>query len=117
MRRVALLLLFATSLSAQTPDPASIRGSVADAIGAKVLGAAVTLENLTTGAHRATRTDARGAYVFAAVPVSGSYRIRIAHGGFADVMRGPFVLRAGETATFDAVLAPTDVSESMTVYA
>jgi outer membrane receptor protein involved in Fe transport len=116
MRRVALLLLFATSLSAQTTDTASIRGSVADAIGAKVLGAAVTLENLTTGAHRATTTDARGAYVFAAVPVSGSYRIRIAHGGFADVMRGPFVLRAGETATFDAVLAPTDVSESMTVY-
>ena len=57
MRKFALLLLFATSLAAQTTDTASIRGSVADAAGAKLAGAAVALENLSTGAHRQTATD------------------------------------------------------------
>src|SRR5438067_11533555 len=104
LRRLALLLLFATSLAAQTTDTASIRGSVADPSGARLAGATVTLDNLTTGAHRQAVTDGRGEYTFGAVPVSGSYRLRIARGGFVDVARGPFALRAGETATFDAVL-------------
>jgi outer membrane receptor protein involved in Fe transport len=110
MRKFALLLLFATSLVAQTTDTASVRGSVADASGGRLSGVTVTLENITTGARRESVADARGEYQFGAVSVSGTYRLTV-----RDVVRGPFALRAGETATFDAVLNAT-VSENVTVY-
>jgi outer membrane receptor protein involved in Fe transport len=116
LRIFAALLLLATALTAQTTDTASIRGTVTDPAGAAVAGAVVTLDNLATGAHRTARSDAHGEYVFAALPVTGSYRIRISGSGFAEATNGPFTLRGGETATFRNTLNAQAVSEAVTVY-
>jgi outer membrane receptor protein involved in Fe transport len=114
--RILLALLLAPALIAQTTDTASIRGTVADAAGARVAAAAVALENIAAGTHRETTTNERGEYTFGAVPVTGNYRLRITKNGFADVTRGPFALRAGETATFDATLDAGAINESVTVF-
>lgn len=109
-------LLIASALIAQTTDTASIRGSVLDSNGAAVAGATITIENLATGGHRSVQSDLRGEYTFGALPITGSYRLRIAGSGFAEVTNGPFVLRAGETATFRTTLSAEAVTENVTVY-
>ena len=106
-----LAFLFAPALIAQTTDTASIRGNVSDAAGARVVAATVTLEDIGSGARRQTTSDDRGHYTFGAVPVSGTYRLRVAKTGFAEVTKGPFALRAGETATLDATLTAEAVSD------
>ena len=111
-----LLLLTATALIAQTTDTASIRGSVVDANGAAVSGAAITLDNLATGAHRTAQSDAHGGYTFGALPANGTYRIHIAGSGFAETVNGPFTLRGGETATFRTTINAQPVSENVTVF-
>jgi len=112
----ALLLLFAAALAAQTSDTAAIRGTVTDRSGAKIAGAHVTLENLQTGAQREATTNTAGEYTLGTLPVSGSYRLLVAKSGFGDAARGPFVLRAGETATILTRLDVEAASASMTVY-
>ncbi|HKR64403.1 MAG TPA: TonB-dependent receptor [Thermoanaerobaculia bacterium] len=112
-----IALTFLTlNLFAQTTDTASVRGAVSDAAGARVSAATITLENIDTGVRRETTSDARGEYSFGTVPVTGTWRIRIAKSGFADSTHGPFTLRAGETATLNAIMNAETVSQSVTVF-
>jgi outer membrane receptor protein involved in Fe transport len=108
--------LCAAAAFAQTNDTASVRGSVADAAGAHVAGASVTLENVSNGANRSTATDSHGEFTFGGVPVAGTYRLRVAKAGFAEAARGPFNVRTNETATFDVKIAVEAVSEAVMVY-
>ncbi|HEX3582211.1 MAG TPA: TonB-dependent receptor, partial [Thermoanaerobaculia bacterium] len=110
------VLLLAAAASAQSTDTASIRGSVTDAAGARVAGATVTLENLSSGTRRTTASDSKGDFAFGAIPVAGTYRLRVAKEGFAETAQGPFSLRTNETATFQVKVAPEAVSEAVTVY-
>ena len=117
MRRLMSLLLLCTmagAVAAQSADTASVRGRVTDATGAPLAGVTATLEQTNTGSTRTATTNTAGDYTFGAVPVTGSYTMKFALGGFGDTSQGPFVLRAGETATLDARLAP-QVSEVVTV--
>jgi outer membrane receptor for ferrienterochelin and colicin len=114
--RMLMALLLAPALMAQTTDTASIRGTVADATGAKVAAASVTLENIASGAKREATTNDRGEYTIGTIPVTGTYRLRVSKAGFGDMTRGPFELRAGETAMIDATLNAGAVSENVTVY-
>src|ERR1041385_3918074 len=109
-------LLLAAAAFAQSTDTASIRGSVTDAAGARVAGAAVTLENVASGTHRTTASDAKGEFAFGAIPVAGTYQLRVGKQGFAESAQGPFRLRANETATFQVKIAPEAVREAVTVY-
>ena len=109
-------LLLAAAAFAQSTDTASIRGSVTDAAGARVAGAAVTLENVASGTRRTIASDAKGEFAFGAIPVAGTYRLRVGKEGFAESAQGPFRLRANETATFQVKTAPEAVREAVTVY-
>lgn len=109
-----LIVCSAFAAFAQTADTASIRGHITDATGAALPGVTATLEETGTGASRGAVTSSSGDYTFGTVPVSGSYQLQFHLSGFGSAQHGPFVLRAGETATVDARLTP-EVSASVVV--
>ena len=101
--------------SAQTPGTGSIRGRVLDESGRPLPGALVSAANLSTGIDYKTATDAAGYYALAGLALTGSYRLDISKDGFAPDTSS-FALRAGETATVEAVLHPAGVQSEVTVY-
>jgi outer membrane receptor protein involved in Fe transport len=111
----AVLLLSSLAAWAQTPGTGAIRGRVVDEAGQPVAAAEVTVTNEAAGFSRTVRSDARGLYVIAELPLTGGYRIRISHEGFAPQEKGGLQLRAGETASLDAVLQVQAAAE-ITVY-
>src|SRR5881296_1280741 len=86
---VLVVLVAAIPGFAQLPT-GTILGTVKDASGALVPGAAVTAQNLETGTSRSTLTNETGAYRLAALPV-GRYDLRVELAGFkATTQRGRF---------------------------
>src|SRR5205809_7487200 len=84
---MALVLLVALPGFAQLPT-GTILGTVKDASGALVPGAAVTAQNLERGTSRSTLTNETGPYRLAALPV-GRYDLRVELAGFkATTQRG-----------------------------
>ena len=112
--RFLALLCFTTAALAQTADTASIRGRVTDATGSPLAGVTATLEETNTGASRTATSTSGGDYTFGTLPVGGTYRLTFSSVGFSATSHGPFVLRAGETATLNARLAP-QIREAVTV--
>jgi Carboxypeptidase regulatory-like domain/TonB dependent receptor len=108
--------LFATteSLSAQTPDAASVRGQVQDQSRAAVAGVDVTLTSKLTGAARTEQTDSSGKFVFSGVAIGG-YTLLARKQGFADVTR-EITLEGGTTADVELQLSvsSTDVQVLVT---
>ena len=74
-----LALSSAARLSAQTAG--TISGHIADATGAVIPAANVSLKNVGTGSERSTVTTGAGDYTFTEVPV-GSYSVTVSHAGF-----------------------------------
>ncbi|HEX3554786.1 MAG TPA: TonB-dependent receptor [Thermoanaerobaculia bacterium] len=112
----ALFLLLLAAAQAQTPGIGAIRGQVRDQAGAPVAGAEVTVSNLATGFSRTARTDAQGLYTIPELPLTGTWRIRVAHERLAPQERAGIQLRGGQTAAIDVVLNPAAVEEAITVY-
>lgn len=116
-RRVAVLLItlgaYATAF-AQTPTFA-VEGVVNDAQQAVLPGATVTITNLATGLVRSTTTDARGRYVFTAMPTEGRHRIQVELAGFASAVREDLVFSAGQRAQINFALKLSTVQETITV--
>src|SRR5262249_8342758 len=112
---VLLAALVPAAASAQTPGTGSIRGRILDDSGRPVSGALVAASNLSTGLVYKAATDAAGYYALAGLPLTGSYRLEISKDGFAPETQS-FALRAGETATVEAVLHPAGVRSEVTVY-
>ncbi|MGH9742220.1 MAG: carboxypeptidase-like regulatory domain-containing protein, partial [Candidatus Acidiferrum sp.] len=77
---LALLMFCARPLCAQV-DSGAILGTVADASGAAVVGANVTLTNSGTGAALSTTTGSDGSYKFSPVRI-GTYKMTAAFKGF-----------------------------------
>jgi len=73
---------------------ATVRGTVSDATGAAIPGAALTLENVTRGASRSGVSDSSGRFSFDFVPV-GNYRLVVAQKGFETGTRSGIDLTAG----------------------
>src|SRR5438067_2177623 len=63
-------------------DTAAVLGTVADANGAAVPGATVTLKNMATGVTATARTDENGNYQFFNVKI-GAYQVSAEASGFA----------------------------------
>jgi protocatechuate 3,4-dioxygenase beta subunit len=78
-RRYLTLFLIAFPVFAQ--DRAAINGTVTDASGALVAGAAVELKSAETGLRRATLTDQGGRYQITPLPV-GIFALTISRVGF-----------------------------------
>lgn len=97
------LLSFSTRAMAQG-GTATITGQVTDPSGAVVPAAKVTLTNAATGQSTSTVTTTAGIYTFTAVPVVGTYTMRIEASGFmAFEVRG-IVVSVGRVTTEDARL-------------
>ncbi len=114
---ILLSLLFVTLPAlAETPGLGALRGSVSDASGAPIAGASIVVTNTETGFSRSISTDASGAYSLSGLPLTGSYEIKFSHEGLAAETRSGLTLRAGATATADAVLQPLAVEDAITVF-
>ncbi len=90
--------LFVLALSAQTPDTATLRGTVTDAAHAAVSGARVTATNSQTGIERTAETGPSGDFSFSGLPASGAWRIAAVKQGFAEAAVSGLQLAGGRTA-------------------
>ena len=86
----------------------AIRGAVADATGAEVPGAAVTLRNEVTGEERRSVSAADGAYLFGAL-TPGTYTLVVAAAGFGEV-RAVVTATSGATVTETVTVRPESQS-------
>ena len=73
---------------------ATVTGTVTDATGAAIPGAALSLENTTRGAVRTAVSDSSGRFSFDFVQV-GSYRLTVTQKGFETGTRSGIDLAAG----------------------
>jgi hypothetical protein len=94
----AFLLLFATTLAAQTPDTATIHGQIVDPTRAAVSGADIEVTNILTGLKRTAQTDDTGAFSIPGLPISGDYAVVARKAGFSDARVTNIDLVGGRTA-------------------
>ena len=119
VRKVSLLLLFASflsfqSLTAQTPGTGALTGTVKDPSGAVIPNATVTLTSTDTGQVRTTMSGADGGYKFALLP-PGSYRVRIEASGFKPVEIPGVTIAVTETEVLDRNLDVGAQAQTVTV--
>ena len=118
LTRVLFALAFSltsTFAYAQTPT-GTIAGQITDEHGTAAPGALIHAVNAALGFVRDDVSDSAGTYRLVALPV-GSYRIRVQLTGFTAVERHDVVVNVGRTATIDAVLRVSGVTDVVTVTA
>ena len=81
----------------------SILGSVEDATGARVPGAAVAVTNMATGESRSAKADAEGNYLFPALSI-GRYSLRAEAAGFKTFVSEGITLEVNQNIRIDARL-------------
>src|SRR6186713_189982 len=91
------LCLVGTTVSAQSPNNATIIVTVNDQTGAVVKDARVTILNSATGDSREAVTGTDGNATFAALSLTGTYKVTVAREGFGNEERENLILRSGET--------------------
>jgi len=107
-----MLLLAGSVLSlAQT---GSIEGTVSDASGAVIPGAAITVRNLASNASRTAAAGGAGSYSVTDLPV-GVYEITVTKTGFKTFHVPSIALTVAQALTVDAKLQPGAVNEEMNV--
>src|SRR5260370_5277083 len=89
-------------------------GTVRDAAGAGIPGAAIALRNLTTNHTRNVTSEADGSYRAAALAV-GDYDIKAQASGFAPYFNPKVTLALGRSTTLDISLTAGDVNAQVTV--
>src|ERR1700760_1501374 len=110
---LAVMLIAAAPLAAQTPDTASMRGQVFDQTHAAVASAEIKITSTLLGSERTTRTDASGGFSFSGLPV-GSYVITAHRERFSDVTR-EITLLGGTTADVQLQLGISEVKTDLIV--
>ncbi|MGH9762324.1 MAG: TonB-dependent receptor, partial [Blastocatellia bacterium] len=106
-------LLFLSSGATAQIQIGTVKGSVADATGALLPRAVVTIDNSITGFHRATTVNPQGEFTFENVPFD-SYVVRVAVSGF-QVLAQSITLRSNIPVLLDLRLIPAGASESIKV--
>src|SRR5687768_3987222 len=118
VRRAAAVLLAAFLFSATTTSAqlvgGSIHGSVKDAQGAMLPGAAVVVRHVGTGASHEATSDQSGHYQVLALP-PGEYEVAVSITGFRSVAHRGIRLTVGQTAVIDSTLELGVVSELIEV--
>src|SRR5277367_3507219 len=94
----------------------SLRGTIKDASGAVVAGAAVTLDAAATGAQRKVVSDKNGDYQFQQV-TPGQYSLRVEKPGFTTSLKTGLDLEVNTPATFDLRLEVGSVGSTVSVEA
>lgn len=94
---------------------ATLTGTVTDASGAAVVGAAVTVHNSDTNTDvRTVNTDQMGAYTVPDLPV-GTYTVTVKATSFKAYVANGVALHVGDHRTLDVALAVGQIAETVTV--
>ena len=95
---------------------ARLGGMVTDKAGAAIAGAALRVEQVTTGYTQTGKAGSDGAYLFPSLPV-GSYRLTAQMDGFTTYVQNGIQLTVGQTATQNITLQVGAVAQQVTVQA
>ena len=120
LRRQPLILLIASALFASVlpalaqQDTATITGTVTDASGAVVPGAAITVTNVQTNISVRTQSDSAGAYVVPSLR-PGEYSVTTERSGFPKVVRTGITLQIAQVARIDVTLQAGGLTETVEV--
>jgi hypothetical protein len=111
----SLLAAMSTAALAQTPT-GTISGTVADASGATVTNAVVTVKSLDNGQTQTIKTDDSGRYL---VPLltPGQYSVRIEAPGFRPAQQDNITVEVSETHPVDFALSVGTDTQGVTVEA
>jgi hypothetical protein len=115
------LLMFALLCSAGAAvvwgqATAQIHGTILDASGAAVPGAAVKVTQTNTGLSRTATSEPDGGYVLAGLPL-GPYRLEVTKEGFSTAVQSGVVLEVGSDPALTISLKVGAVSETVSVAA
>jgi Carboxypeptidase regulatory-like domain/TonB dependent receptor len=111
---IGLLALTLCSAAVAQTFNGRILGSVTDASGAAIAGAAVTITDVQRGISRGLVTDDAG--VYNAPNLSpGTYKVRVEGKGFKSVERPNIQVEVAQDVKIDFVLQPGDVQQTVTV--
>lgn len=109
-------LFFLISLSALAQfDNAVILGTVRDAKGGAVAGAAITAVNKQTGFPASAKTAEDGNYVFPALRIGG-YRIQAVQQGFSNAVAEDVNLTVNARQRVDLTMQVSSVTETVEVW-
>ena len=93
----------------------AIRGTASDSSGATVSGATITINDVTKGWTRTATTGSNGEYEFLQLPPADTFTLSAELTGFKKEVRSGVILQTGQQSRVDFVLAPGQVSESVTI--
>jgi len=110
-----LLFLLASVAFAQS-DRGTITGTVADASGAIVPGANVSITNTETGFRSETVSTSTGNYTLPALPV-GTYKLTVEHPGFSKADLSNVIVQVAVTTRVDVTLQIGTATQSVEVSA
>ena len=94
----------------------SISGTVRDASGAAIAGAAVEIRNEETGFKRVVTSDEQGRYAAPSVPI-GTYSVNAVKEGFSALTKAGIRLVVAQSLVIDLALAVGQVQQEVTVAA
>jgi hypothetical protein len=113
---VVVTLMVASGVMAQG-GAGDLTGVVYDQTGAVVPKAKVTLSNQATGFARTVETSDSGVYRFVALPVVGTYKLKVEAGGFKTFEIPNVAISVGRVTTEDINLEVGSASATVTVEA
>src|SRR6266852_1291150 len=111
---LAIALCMPLAVFAQTSG--SITGEVKDQSGAVAPNAAVTATNSKTNVARSTTTNAAGIYSFPDL-TPGTYEVKVAAAGFANIVKTNIELEVQQTARVDFMLSVGQAVQTVEVSA
>ena len=111
-----LILSALITAAAQSPNNATMIVVVNDQTGAVIKDAQVSVVNVATGASREAVSGDDGAATFAALLLTGTYKVTVSRQGFGNEEREGLVLRSGETATLKVMLQAGSQKAEVTVF-
>ncbi|MBI3264457.1 MAG: TonB-dependent receptor, partial [Acidobacteria bacterium] len=114
-RALILILAFPSLTLAQTVT-GTLQGTVTDASGGVLPGAAVVARSLDTAQARETVTNEVGYYVLPYLPIGG-YTVEARLSGFRTIARQQVAIALNDTRVENFVLEPASVQQSVTVTA
>ena len=115
LRHLLPLAFLCACAAAQTPDTATLTGTVQDATHAAVPDASVSITNQLTGLQRSTHTSASGDFSLSALPIGGTYSVEASGPGFAPASLQHITLAAGSTARVAITLSVSPANAAITV--
>lgn len=110
----ACCLTAASPLFGQGTDLGNIRGTVTDASGAVIPGAAITVIDTVTGSRTQLKSGGSGEYELNSLR-SGGYNISVSAAGFRNLEINGITLTTGSTVRVDAKLEVARAGESVSV--